>query len=278
MNLKIPFAINRICAPRLPLEDFLKMVVRLGVDAVEFRNDLEGVEMQDGTPGTKVREMVKDYGLKVLSINALYPFDVWDDMRKTQAETLARYARDCGAPALVMCPLNSRDDKRSEGERRSDLIKALRAMRPILRDHGLIGHVEPLGFPQCALRLKRAALEAIAEIGGEDTFNLMHDTFHHHLASDPDYFPERTGLVQISGVEDASIPVAKMLDGHRVLVGERDVLGNAEQIRALLDGGYRGYFSFEPFSEAIQRLSEKDAEAALRASMDYLNKKVSELG
>jgi 2-keto-myo-inositol isomerase len=151
-------------------------------------------------------------------------------------------------------------------------------MRPILREHGLIGHVEPLGFPQCSLRLKRAAIEAIAEIGAEDTFNLMHDTFHHHLASDPDYFPQRTGLVQISGVEDATIPVAELLDGHRVLVGERDVLRNAEQIRALLDGGYRGYFSFEPFSEAIQQLPEKEAERALRESRDYLNARVNELG
>jgi 2-keto-myo-inositol isomerase len=276
MSITISFAINRICAPRLPLQDFCQMVVNLGVDAVEFRNDLPGIEMQDGTPGSKVREMAKEHGLKVLSINALYPFDVWDQERKVQAETLARYARDCDAPALVMCPFNSHDDKRSESERRSDLLKALKAMRPILRDHGLIGHVEPLGFPQCSLRLKRPALEAIDEIDAKDTFNLMHDTFHHHLASDPDYFPERTGLVQISGVEDASVPVTELLDGHRVLVGEADVLRNAEQIRALIDGGYRGHFSFEPFAEEIKAL--KDPQSALRASMDFLNKQVNELG
>ena len=276
MSITIPFAINRICAPRLPLQDFCQMVVNLGVDSVEFRNDLEGVEMKDGTPGSKVREMAEAHGLKVLSINALYPFDVWNDERAEQATTLARYARDCGAPALVMCPFNSYDDKRSENERRSDLLKALRAMKPILRDHGLIGHVEPLGFPQCSLRLKRPALEAIDEVGGEDTFNLMHDTFHHHLASDPDYFPDRTGLVQISGVEDADVPITELLDGHRVLVGGADVLGNAEQIRTLIDGGYKGYFSFEPFSEAVHQL--KDIEGALRESMNWLNKRVNELG
>jgi 2-keto-myo-inositol isomerase len=252
------------------------MVVNLGVDAVEFRNDLEGVEMKDGTPGSKVREVATQHGLKVLSINALYPFDLWDDERSAQAETLARFARDCGAPALVMCPYNSHDDQRSEGERHSDLLKALKGMRPILQNHGLIGHVEPLGFPQCSLRLKRPALDAIAEIGAESTFNLMHDTFHHYLASDPDYFPARTGLVQISGVEDASVPVSELLDGHRVLVGQADVLRNAEQIRALIDGGYGGYFSFEPFAKEIQEL--RDPESALRASMDYLSKRVNELG
>ncbi|MDQ2695125.1 MAG: TIM barrel protein [Pseudomonadota bacterium] len=276
MATNIRFAINRICAPRLPIRDFLQMVVNLGVDAVEYRNDLPGVEMQDGTPGARVRDLTREHGLKVLSINALYPFDVWDDSRRTQTETLARFARDCGAPALVMCPFNSHDDKRSESERAGDLRKALKAIRPILRDHGLKGHVEPLGFPQCSLRLKRPALEAIDDIDGADTYTLMHDTFHHHLASDPDYFPDRTGLVQISGVEDASVPVEKLLDGHRVLVGEADVLRNAEQIRALLDGGYRGYFSFEPFSEEIMGM--KDPESALRKSMDYLNKRVNELG
>ena len=260
----------------MPLEDFCKMVANLGVDTVEFRNDLKGVEMQDGTPGSRVREVAQAHGLKVLSINALYPFDVWDNTREEQAKTLARFARDCGAAGLVMCPFNSHDDKRSESERRSDLQKALKAMGPILRDHGLNGHVEPLGFPQSALRLKRAAVDAIAEVGGEKTFTLLHDTFHHHLASDPDYFPERTGLVQISGVEDPSLPVAEMLDGHRVLVGERDVLGNVEQVRTLLERGFSGYFSFEPFSEEVFQL--KDIAGALRESMDYLTKKVNEPG
>jgi 2-keto-myo-inositol isomerase len=276
MSITIPFAINRISAARLSLQDFCQMVVNLGVDAVEFRNDLPGVEMQDGTPGSKVGEMARKHGLKALTINALYPFDVWDDTRAEQAKTLARYARDCGALALVLCPFNSHDDKRSESERRSDLRKALKALRPILQDHGLIGHVEPLGFPQSALRLKRPAVEAIDEVDGADTFNLVHDTFHHHLASDPDYFPDRTGLVHISGVEDASVPVTELLDGHRVLVGEADVLRNAEQIRALIDAGYRGYFSFEPFAKEIQELS--DPEGALRKSMDLLNTRVNRLG
>ncbi len=276
MITTIPFAINRISAPRLSLQDFCRMVVNLGIDAVEFRNDLPGVEMQDGTPGSKVGEMAKKHGLKALTINALYPFDVWDDTRAEQAKMLASYARDCGVMGLVLCPFNERPDKRSESERGSDLRKALKALQPILQDHGLIGHVEPLGFPQSALRLKRPAIEAIDEIDGADTFNLIHDTFHHHLASDPDYFPDRTGLVHISGVEDASVPVSELLDDHRILVGEADLLRNAEQIRTLIDRGYSGYFSFEPFAKEIQELS--DPQSALRESMEFLTARVSKLG
>ena len=276
MSLTIQFAINRISAPRLSLEDFCQMVVRLGIDAVEFRNDLPGVEMQDGTPGSKVGEIARQHGLKALTINALYPFDVWDDTRAEQAKTLASYARECGVQALVLCPFNTYDDKRSESERRGDLRKALKALRPILQDHGLIGHVEPLGFPQSALRLKRPAVEAIDEIDGADTFNLLHDTFHHHLASDTDYFPDRTGLVHISGVVDASVPVSDLLDDHRVLVGEADVLRNVEQVRELIDRGYRGYFSLEPFAKAVHELS--DPESAIRESLEYFKTRVSELG
>jgi 2-keto-myo-inositol isomerase len=276
MNAAIPFAINRISAPRLLLEDFCQMVVNLGIDAVEFRNDLPGVEMQDGTPGAKVGEIARKHGLKALTINALYPFDVWDDIRAEQAKKLAGYARDCGVQALVLCPYNTYDDKRSESERRSDLVKALKALRPILQEHGLIGHVEPIGVPQSALRLKRPAVETIDEIDGADTFNLLHDTFHHHLASDPDYFPDRTGLVHISGVVDASVPVSELLDDHRVLVGEADVLRNAEQVGTLIDKGYRGYFSLEPFAKEVHEIN--DPERAIRESLEYLKTRVSELG
>lgn len=45
-----------------------------------------------------------------------------------------------------MCPLNSRDDQRTEAERRRDLVHALRRLRPILDEYGIEGLVEPLGF------------------------------------------------------------------------------------------------------------------------------------
>ena len=44
MSQKIRFAINRICAPTMPLDTFAAMVQRLGVAAIEIRNDLTGIE------------------------------------------------------------------------------------------------------------------------------------------------------------------------------------------------------------------------------------------
>ncbi|MFW0753882.1 TIM barrel protein [Pseudomonas sp. H11T01] len=268
MSQPLRFALNRMVAPRLSLPDFIDLAVTLKADAIEIRNDLKGIEIEDGTPPARVRELCAAKGIKVLSINALYPFDVWNDERRAHTLKLAAYARDCGAEGLVMCPLNDRADPRTEAERNAGLRTALSELAPILREYGILGFIEPLGFEECSLRRKRTAVDAIKAIGGLDVFRLVHDTFHHHLASEHEFFPELTGLVHISGVEDAEAPLATIRDGHRVLVGEADILGNAAQIDTLLSTGYTGYLSFEPFAESVHGLV--DIEQAIGASMEHL--------
>jgi 2-keto-myo-inositol isomerase len=118
------------------------------------------------------------------------------------------------------------------------------------------------------LRTKRQAVEAIDESGGADVFRLVHDTFHHHLAGETELFPERTGIVHISGVVDPAVAVDEMLDPHRVLVDHVDRLENVSQIRALLARGFQGPYSFEPFAPEVHQLA--DLGSALRASMDYV--------
>jgi 2-keto-myo-inositol isomerase len=223
------------------------------------------VEIADETPPARVRDEGEAAGVAILSINALQQFNLWNGAREAEAAALAAYARDCGARALVLCPLNARDDRRGEAERRTDLERALAALMPILLDHGLTGLVEPLGFGESSLRLKRAALDAIDAVGGGRAFAVLHDTFHHHLAGEAEVFPERTGLVHVSGVDDLGLARAEMRDGHRVLVGRGDRLGNLEQIRALIRGGYAGPLSFEPFARSVQDMS--DIAPALRESM-----------
>lgn len=268
MKLPLRFALNRMVAPGLSLPDFIQLAVTLKCDAIEIRNDLAGIEIEDGTPASRVRELCAAQGIAVLSINALYPFDVWNEERRAQAVKLAAYARECGAQGLVMCPLNERGDPRNEAQRAAGLRTALSALAPILREYGILGFIEPLGFAECSLRRKRVAVDTIKSIGGLDVLRLVHDTFHHHLASEHEFFPELTGLVHISGVDDAHAPLASIRDGHRVLVGEGDILGNAQQIDTLLSTGYGGYLSFEPFAESVHGLV--DIERALGVSMAHL--------
>ena len=208
-------------------------------------------------------------GVTLISINALYPFNVWSGDLPARAVALADYAQAAGAQALVMCPLND-----GTPVPHADLVAALEAMAPILRERGLIGLVEPLGFPISSLRTKRQAVPAIDAAGGGDVYRLVHDTFHHHLAGETEFFPERTGIVHISGVVDPDVAVDDMLDPHRVLVDDADRLENVPQIRELSPLGFDGPYSFEPFAPEVHDLA--DPEAALRASMAHVTEELTE--
>jgi len=273
MSTTIPFSINRISAPRIPFSAFAALAKRLGVGAIEIRNDLPDAEMVDGAAAKDIGAAAQALGLVIRSINALQRFEQFDAKRLHEAQDMIAYAVDCGAEALVLCPTNDLRDKRSADQRHLDLVHALKQLKPLLDAAGLVGLVEPLGFEECAVRRKSQAVRAIREIGGEDTFKLVHDTFHHHLAGEGLFFPELTGLVHISGVEDTALTPAQMRDSHRVLVGAADRLGNATQLNTLLDAGYQGYVSFEPFAEEIA--AAKDIEQQLASSMAYLTQAVA---
>ncbi|MDP0927145.1 TIM barrel protein [Paracoccus onubensis] len=263
------FAINHISAPKLPLAEFFAMCRRLGVSEVEIRNDIPDVL---GTMApADVRAEAVAQGITIRSINALYPFNLWADDLPDHARRMSDYAAECGARALVMCPLN-------DGNKvpHSKVVEALDAMKEILQERNLTGLVEPLGFPISSLRSKAEAVAAITESGADGTYALIHDTFHHHLAGEIEFFPNRTGLVHVSGVTDMGVEVGDMLDAHRVLVDGGDRLQNIAQIRALLAGGYDGPFSFEPFAEKVHNAA--DPEAALRQSMDFILAALTEEG
>lgn len=260
------FALNHMTAPRLAPDAFFALAGELGLDAVEIRNDLAGNAILDGTPAARIRALAQAAGVRILSINALQRFDDWRPERANQAVALADYASACGAEALVLVPTN-------DGSRPDRLAAALEGLKAILRGRGLRGLVEPLGFESCSLRLKSEAVAAIRAVDGEDTFRLVHDTFHHHLAGEAAVFPELTGLVHISGVEAPDTAIADMRDADRVLVTGRDRLGNLEQIRELRGRGYEGYLSFEPFAAEVQALD--DPKPALAASIAHIREGVS---
>lgn len=269
MRTQLKFSINRISASTMAFTAFAAMAQRLGVQTIEIRNDLAGVELKDGTGAAELGAIVVSHGLTIRSINALQRFDQFDAVREAEARDLAAYAARCGAQSLVLCPTNSRQDQRSPAQRHDDLVDALRRLGPLLAEHGITGLLEPLGFEECAMRCKSQAVAAMQDCGQTELFALVHDTFHHHLAGDPQLYPASTGLVHISGVEDPALAASGMRDGHRVLVGPADRLDNLGQLRALLAAGYRGVASFEPFATEVA--TAPDIELRLRRSMDYLS-------
>ena len=270
---ELAFALNHMVAPRLGLVPFFDLARRLGVGTVEIRNDLPGVALADGTEPAAVRAEAEGAGLAIASINALYPFDVWTAERVERARALVAAASASGARGIVLCPLNDPAHRASDDERLAGLRAALSGLKPLLARAGVTGLVEPLGFAECTLRLKREAVEAIRDVDGAGTFALVHDTFHHHVAGEAEVFPEMTGLVHVSGVVDPALGPERMRDPHRTLVDARDLIDNAGQVRALVAGGYRGPVSFEPFAPEVHARS--DIAAALRDSMDHLAQAVA---
>jgi 2-keto-myo-inositol isomerase len=269
----LSYAINHMVAPRKSFVELVKLATSLGLDQVEIRNDLEGVAISDGTPAARIREEAAAGGVRILSINALQRFNDWNDERAGEATALARYARDCGAAALVLCPVNDAGYRLSERERQVNLRHAMRGLAPIVAEAGIIGLVEPLGFAESSLRLKAEAVEVIEELGLGDRFRIVHDTFHHHLAGEARMFPEWTGLVHISGV-DEDLPPDRLRDEHRVLVGADDRCGTLLQILALMEG-YDGPYSFEPFAASVHAAG--DIAGALQSSMHWIDREIAKV-
>ena len=264
--MALRFALNHMVAPSLGLVEFFRLAASLGIVEVEIRNDLDGRPLRDGTSPEAVRDAAARVGVAIISINALQRFDDWTTTREREAHELARYAGACEARGVVLVPANDGSGG-ADGERQMRLRSALRALEPILADQGILGLVEPLGFATSSLRSKREAAEAIDEIGGR-RFGLVHDTFHHALAGEPEAYPELTALIHVSGVTDPKARLADLRDSHRGLLDAGDRLDSAGQIRALVAGGYAGPVSFEPFAAEVHALA--NPARAIRASMDYL--------
>lgn len=264
------FALNHMVAPQLGYEAFFDLAKSLGITQVEIRNDIATSQM-DIASAAKIGEMARARGLSMASVNALQRFNQWTASRAAEAKELASYAAAAGASALVLCPVNDTAFTPSDAERLGGLREALSALAPILKDYGLIGLVEPLGFAECSLRLKSEAVAAIDTTGTADRFALVHDTFHHFVAGEARMFPSRTRLVHISGVNDRSQTAATLRDPNRVLIDADDMIDNAGQMKALSAGGYAGVYSFEPFAAEVHR--HPHIAQALKASLDLLSRK-----
>ncbi len=264
----IQFAMNHMTVARLSFQELVALSKSLGCVGIEVRNDLPQ-PLFDGMDPAEGGAFVRENGLRLLAVAEVKRFNDWSEDKAAEALALMKIARAAGAEAVSLIPRNDNLGM-GNGERQANLRVALKALKPMLEDHDLLGMVEPLGFEICALRYKAEAVEGIEAVGGKGRFKLVHDTFHHALAHGGPLFPEHTGIVHVSGVVDQEVGLADMRDPHRVLVTPGDRLGNVEQIEALQAAGWNGPVSFEAFSSEIHALA--DPAKALRASMDHMSR------
>ena len=261
------FSLNHMVAPKLGYNAFFDLALRLGVTAVEIRNDIPTALM--GNKNAKsIAALAKDKGITIINVNALQRWNQWSKAKADEAKKLAEYTALTGAKNLILVPTNDKKFRPSTEERLDGLRVALAGLKSILKDHGLVGCAEPLGFEECSLRLKSEALAAIDDVGGAKRFKVTHDTFHHFVAGEKDVFGARTGLIHVSGVVDRKYTIATMRDAQRCLVDANDMIDNKGQVQRLMADGYKGYVSFEPFSSDVHK--SKQIARDLARSMDYL--------
>ena len=108
-------ALNRITMPKPGLEEFLKRAKAMHFDAVEVRNDLGDGRILDGLDPSLVRRLCAHLDLGIITINALQRFNDRAGTipaRITELRTLVDLASRAGIEAVVLCPVNDRDEAR----------------------------------------------------------------------------------------------------------------------------------------------------------------------
>jgi len=261
------FGLNQVTMANASIDEFIETAARLGMVGVELRNDL-GRPIFDGLSADNVQQKLQVHGLRLLGLSQIYPFNRWSEKTAADVQALIALAVEANAETISLIPSNNGTGI-DAATRQSDLMRSLEGCLPLLEAANMVALVEPLGFARSSLRSKNDLVAAIEALGAQSSLRLVHDTFHHTLSGGGPIYPEHTGIVHISGVADADVPLGQMEDAHRVLVDADDRLGNVDQITALRGAGYQGAYSFECFSPDIHR--HPSVEDAIRTSMNFIS-------
>lgn len=269
------FCINRKIAPTLNLAEFFQLVAKCGISKVELRNDMAGGKVTDNLSHQEVNTLASEYGIEIITINALGQFNQRQDRARLlqRTEALLEEAAALRCRALVLCPNCGGHDPRSVQEKEQDTLAALITLAPLFKRYGITGLVEPLGFHHSSLRSSLVSQAIIRDTGAP--YKMVMDTFHHYLSelSFTDFNAhiqvDEIGLVHLSGVEDGRVR-EELSDEQRIMLSPRDRLESRSQVKNLERLGYRGLYSFEPFSSVLASWSKADIEREIRQSIALL--------
>ncbi|AGQ33296.1 MULTISPECIES: TIM barrel protein [Serratia] len=269
------FCINRKIAPNLDLEQFFSLVKKCGLNKVELRNDMPSGKVTDNLSNDQLNALAEKYGIEIVTINALGMFNLLDDQAALlkNAEALLSQAQAIRSKALVLCPHCSAGDNRSEEQKKTDTLAALKLLAPLFRQYGVQGYVEPLGFGISSLRSSLLTQSLIRDSGAP--YKIVLDTFHHYLSdvTQPEFDAQiqidGIGLVHLSGVEDLRAKSA-LSDEERIMLSDKDRLESKKQVQDLERLGYTGIYAFEPFSSQLDSWTAADIEREIRQSIALL--------
>ena len=247
MKKNITFSLNQMIMPNSSFDDFISFAKKMNIKKIEIRNDIKTNLFKENEP-LKLKNFCEEHSIEILTINALQKFNIWNDERQKEFIELCNYTHRAGIWAIVLCPLND-GSVIFEEEQKKLLENSLINIANILNDYDLICLIEPLGFKQSSLRNKSMALDVISNIK-TNKLKILHDTFHHAISDENNFYINHTGLVHFSGVSDKYSNI-ELTDDHRSTIEKNDILKNIDQIQKFIDSNYQGCFSFEPFSSSL---------------------------
>lgn len=268
--------INHIVRPSLDLGGFAALAAELGFDGIELRNDLGHSSPIGHLSADEARTLLEGLNIHPFALNALQRCNEGAS-REALLEELSHMVDlvgDVGGSAVVLCPVNDTSDSRSPEARLEETRQNVAAYASVLEKRGIVGLIEPLGFPESSLRSQIDAAGIVQELDSP-YIKLLIDSFH--FAVGPDSLEELDfisaadiGLVHLSGVEVEPPVGDSYRDPERVLLSSKDRIGNVELLRVLGKKGYSGPLSFEPFSPEVHKLSEGALKDALNQSRTIL--------
>lgn len=221
----------------------------------------QGVELRDakierylaaGGTMDSLRGLLRDAGLRVLSLNALEDSTLHTgaalEAVLARTRTFCAWAKALDCPCVIAVPSFLPPGGMDATQVRVRTNAALRAMASVAAADGVMVGFEFLGFPTCSVNTLAAA-RAIVEEVDDPRVGLVIDAFHFHAGGsrleDLDGLPgDHLFIVHLDDAEPGD--PAALTDAQRLWPGEgviplRPLLERLERI------GYRGAYSLELF-------------------------------
>lgn len=275
------FCINRKAAPGLDLKDFIRMVADLGIKYIELRNDITGKvdnsTILDDYQPEEIKALLDEKGIQVVDINAQGNMDSAAklDENITSLEEMIRIGRVLKVKNILFCPVRDENDLRTSEEKHQGAVNNMRAYSKLLKENGMSGLLEPLGFMDSSLRTPWEAQEVIKD-AGIDNFKLVADNFHYYLANvtqadfNTKVDPQMVGLVHLSSVINHK-KREDLGDADRIMLDENDIMHADDHARMFENSSYNGLYSFEPFSPELYKWDAEKAKKEIIHSINLIN-------
>ena len=102
------FSLNHILSPSLSIKNFIKLSKKTGTQNIEIRNDLPNIKIVNEDPYL-IKKISTKLKIKILTINALQKFNIWNKEREEELLFLCNFAKKCNCKGIVLVPLNTGD-------------------------------------------------------------------------------------------------------------------------------------------------------------------------